>query len=411
MANIPAKQLFRYGTYSDLVASLSEREIGICSTDGLVYYRTPDPVGGENLVPIGIHYFDGTGIKIDSDRRINLTERTTLHPVQGDVIQGALQIFKGIDTTDLVVKVGNSDGIGALAPIPASGSKGKVLGVVGENGEIGWMVADVSMDSPNDTVDIASEIVNNQKVYHIKLHNVVVPGGYARVTVDEYGRVVGGGVLESDDIPDGLINLEKINLEDVLPVIAGDGISIDNVNGWAKFSVIPPVSTNLFGTVGSGVSQALTSSDVSNGYKDFVKILPVSFYSSAANLVISVFQIALMSGGVDAGMTAATYEVYAGNESEPTKILIRNIGNTGSSDYDDRGLLISDILSDSDKPVWNCMLQGSRYIVDIDRIVIRVKWKDSSFGNTSNAISMLNTFSLMMPSDTSEWPPQVQDAS
>lgn len=164
MANIPAKQLFRYGTYSDLVASLSEREIGICSTDGLVYYRTPDPVGGENLVPIGIHYFDGTGIEIDSDRRINLTERTTLHPVQGDVIQGALQIFKGIDTTDLVVKVGNSDGIGALAPIPASGSKGKVLGVVGEHGEIGWMVADVSVDSPVDEVFTESSTYDETKL-------------------------------------------------------------------------------------------------------------------------------------------------------------------------------------------------------------------------------------------------------
>lgn len=54
MANtIPSKQCHRSGTYEQLNALLSDREIGLCTDDGVVYIKDPDrglsPIHGKEM--------------------------------------------------------------------------------------------------------------------------------------------------------------------------------------------------------------------------------------------------------------------------------------------------------------------------------------------------------------------------
>ena len=136
MATIPSKQLHRADTLAGLQLNLSNREIGYCTGDGLCYIKF-DGV----LVPIGTPVVAGDGISVTSTGNqtvVSLGERNTYTPTIGTVVKGAIGITAGtVGDTQNKVSLGNVTDIGALTPIPASGSKGKVLMVTGTGGELG----------------------------------------------------------------------------------------------------------------------------------------------------------------------------------------------------------------------------------------------------------------------------------
>lgn len=219
MATIPSKQLHRVeNNYASLQMNLSNREIGFNNEDKITYIK----IGGV-LFPLGIVYKDGDGIEIDSQHRINLTERNSFLPKGAtDPIKGALYIVDANNTTGLKVRIGNVDTyIGALLPLPDDGFQNRVLGVVGEHGEVGWIVADVTMDSPDDSVVIEPEVVNNQRVYHITLPNLVEAGTYTKITVNAQGLVTGYATLDASDIPN--LDASKINSGTFEPERIRDG--------------------------------------------------------------------------------------------------------------------------------------------------------------------------------------------
>ena len=106
MANIPSKQLHRTeNNDASLQMNLSDREIGFNSTDKIAYIKY-----GGVLFPLGIAYKNGDGIEIDSQHRINLTERNSFLPKgTTDPIKGALHIVDANNTTGLKVRIGNVD--------------------------------------------------------------------------------------------------------------------------------------------------------------------------------------------------------------------------------------------------------------------------------------------------------------
>ncbi len=144
MAIIPSKQLHRAGPIEDLEQNLSDREIGYCTDDGILYIKYG------NLVPIGVAVTSGTGIHVDTNNGqavVSLTERNTYTTANNQVATGAIAITAGAPgTTHGKVSLGNADNIGALMPIPASNSNGKVLMVTSPNGETTWT------DLPKDSV-------------------------------------------------------------------------------------------------------------------------------------------------------------------------------------------------------------------------------------------------------------------
>ena len=228
---IPGKQLVWAGSYDALRTNLHAREIGLCTDDLVLYVKY-----GQELIPCG-YCEGGVGISVDG-HKINLTERSTYqaYPTTMPAVQGALKIAQN-NVGNNGVRIGDmGSDIGQLAPNVPANSVGKAL-YIGANGRMEWGVVDTSMDSPDGSIQIESEIVANQKVYHITLPDLVSPGSYVKVVVDAKGRIVGGGVLESADIPDGIIGKEKLNLEDMMPVIPGDGIEIQLVSGLLIFSV------------------------------------------------------------------------------------------------------------------------------------------------------------------------------
>lgn len=170
-----------------------------------------------------------------------------------------------------------------------------------------------------------------------------------------------------------------------------------------------PLPANIFNLYGP-LTERLTDSDVSNGYKDFTNILRYGVYPNLQNFTF-ITNYAFVSVSLDkfeglVGQTAFpatyfTFEVYAGYESNPTKILIRSVTKTGLTDTDDRGVPIQDLQFE---PVWNCTLLGSQFLSVCDRITVRVKWKNASFGSTNNRIKASFTVAVMNPSGMTEWP-------
>lgn len=167
-----------------------------------------------------------------------------------------------------------------------------------------------------------------------------------------------------------------------------------------------PLPCNIFGSYGPSVEQ-LTATDVSNGYKDFTYILKYgdypgrnfTFLTNNALVFVSLCHLEGIVGQSSFPASTFTFEVYAGYESDPTKVLIRSVTKTDLTDTDDRGEPVQDT-----DPVWNCQLLGSRFLVVCDRITVRVKWKSSSFGSTSNRIKPSFAVAVMNPSGMTEWP-------
>ena len=168
---------------------------------------------------------------------------------------------------------------------------------------------------------------------------------------------------------------------------------------------------NIFNVSGPSTKQ-LTNSDVSNGYKDFTNVLyygrypnfqNFTFKSCDALVVVTLNEFSGVIGGTSVPVTEFTFEVYAGNESNPTEIFIRSVTKTDLTDTDDRGVAIQDLPSGVE-PVWNCTLLGSHLAVVCDRITVRVKWKNPSFGIPSNRIKGFFSVAVINPSGMTEWP-------
>lgn len=194
------------------------------------------------------------------------------------------------------------------------------------------------------------------------------------------------------------------------PTIPNAQVNSDwNANSGVAKILNKPLPANIFNAYGPWTEQ-LTAADVSNGYKDFTNILRYGVYPNIQNFTF-VTNYAFVSVSLEnfkglVGQTALpatyfTFEVYAGYESNPTKILIRSVTKTGLTDTDDRGVPIQDLQFE---PVWNCTLLGSQFLSVCDRITVRVKWKNSSFGSTSNRIKASFTVAVMNPSGMTEWP-------
>lgn len=149
MVKIPSKQLHRAGLLADLQQNLSDREIGYCPDNGVLYIKY-----GE-LVPIGVAVTSGDGIHVDVHdglATVSLAEQNAYVAGGSQTAYGVITITKGSSgNPPTLVSLGNVPNIGSLVPVPESGSNGsngKFLKVISNGGNFSW-VALAATDIPD----------------------------------------------------------------------------------------------------------------------------------------------------------------------------------------------------------------------------------------------------------------------
>lgn len=179
MASIPGKQLHRVGTIEELQAYLSNREIGLCTTDNLAYYKLNDV-----LFPMG------SGIIPDpAENGLLMSYADPDHPEE--YAYGWRPFTETPAPYDEQLKL--------LSQIDGKG----LYATVAENDMQGRNIAS-TLDNKINATDMT-------------------PGTYTKVSVNGQGAVTDGGDLEASDLPAHEHSAEDITSGTLDPDRIGEG--------------------------------------------------------------------------------------------------------------------------------------------------------------------------------------------